>query len=109
MRGKHAISVGDADMPAPTGWRWVKLSELARLESGHTPSRQHADYWDGGIPWISIPDARIHHGRRIRETAQTVTQKGIDNSAARLLPANTVCLSRTASVGYVTVMDRPMA
>lgn len=31
------------------------------------------------------------------------------NSAARLLPANTVCLSRTASVGYVTIMNREMA
>ncbi len=33
----------------------------------------------------------------------------MDNSAARVLPANTVCLSRTASVGYVVVMGRPMA
>ena len=34
---------------------------------------------------------------------------GLANSAARLLPAGTVCLSRTASVGYVTIMGRPMA
>src|SRR5262249_35825818 len=34
---------------------------------------------------------------------------GIDNSSARILPANTVCLSRTASVGYAVVMGRPMA
>lgn len=34
---------------------------------------------------------------------------GIENSSARVLPANTVCLSRTASVGYVVVMGRPMA
>jgi type I restriction enzyme S subunit len=33
----------------------------------------------------------------------------LENSAARLLPAGTVCLSRTASVGYVTVMEKPMA
>jgi type I restriction enzyme S subunit len=34
---------------------------------------------------------------------------GIANSSARVLPENTVCLSRTASVGYVVVMGRPMA
>ena len=34
---------------------------------------------------------------------------GIANSSARILPENTVCLSRTASVGYVVVMGRPMA
>ncbi|HLT35325.1 MAG TPA: restriction endonuclease subunit S, partial [Enhygromyxa sp.] len=38
-----------------------------------------------------------------------VTQAGLDNSSARLLPAGTVCLSRTASVGHVVVMARPMA
>jgi type I restriction enzyme S subunit len=38
-----------------------------------------------------------------------VTPLGLENSAARLLPANTVCLSRTASVGYVVIMGKPMA
>ena len=109
IEGGFALSVGDADMPAPPGWTWHKLTDIARLESGHTPSRSQESYWNGPIPWISIPDARRHHGGWITETAQMVTQEGIDNSAARLLPKGTVCLSRTASVGYVTVMGRPMA
>jgi len=58
------------------------------------------------VPWIGIPDARRNHGARITTTAQTVTPQGLANSAARLLPKGTVCLSRTASVGYVTVADR---
>ena len=40
---------------------------------------------------------------------QTTNELGISNSSARVLPINTVCLSRTASVGYVVVMGRPMA
>ena len=96
-------------MPAPSGWRWAPLVEVARLESGHTPSREHPEYWDGGISWIGIKDARTHHGQTITDTFQTVTKAGIANSAARILPKNTVCLSRTASVGYVTVMGREMA
>ncbi len=96
-------------MPNPPGWCWIELQQVARLESGHTPSRKYASYWDGGIPWIGIKDARNHHGRRIFETLQTVSQEGLANSAARLLPAGTVCLSRTASVGYVLVMGDSMA
>lgn len=42
-------------------------------------------------------------------TSECINQLGIDNSAAVLLPAGTVCLSRTASVGFVTIMGRPMA
>ncbi len=45
----------------------------------------------------------------LSDTQQHVTQLGIDNSSARVLPAGTVCLSRTASVGYVVAMGRPMA
>jgi len=109
INGRFALSVGPSTLPAPAGWTWMKLTDVARLESGHTPSRQHPEYWDGDIPWIGIKDAREHHGVVIFSTAQTVTQAGIDNSAARVLPEGTVCLSRTASVGYVTVMGRPMA
>ncbi|MBV9493630.1 MAG: restriction endonuclease subunit S, partial [Acidobacteria bacterium] len=94
---------------APDGWRWTALSDIARLESGHTPSRRSPEYWDGDIPWIGIRDATENHGRTLNGTQQTVTQAGIDNSSARVLPAGTVCLSRTASVGYVVVMGKPMA
>jgi type I restriction enzyme S subunit len=105
----QVLAVGDPQLPAPDGWKWVSLTEVARLESGHTPSRKHPEYWDGDIAWIGILDAGEHHGGRISKTRQTITPKGIENSAARLLPKNTVCLSRTASVGYVVIMDREMA
>jgi type I restriction enzyme S subunit len=95
--------------PAPDGWQWSSLTDLARLESGHTPSRRHPEYWGGTIPWISISDARAHDGKRIEDTEEKTNELGIENSSARVLPKNTVCLSRTASVGYVVVMARPMA
>lgn len=107
--GKYAIAIGIPDKPLPKGWKWVRLSDVATMATGHTPSRLHAEYWDGEIAWIGIKDAREYHCRRINSTFQTVTQAGIDNSASVILPRNTVCLSRTASVGYVTIMDRPMA
>jgi type I restriction enzyme S subunit len=107
--GDCALAVGAGSRTPPSGWQWHLLTSLARLETGHTPSRKHPEYWDGDIPWIGIRDATGNHGRTIYDTEQHVTQAGIDNSSARLLPQHTVCLSRTASVGYVVVMGRPMA
>jgi type I restriction enzyme, S subunit len=104
-----ALAVGMPSTPAPNGWQWTALTKVARMESGHTPSRKHPEYWGGTIPWIGIQDAKSNHGRRIRDTHQKTNELGIANSSARILPANTVCLSRTASVGYVVVMGRPMA
>lgn len=109
IRGSYALSVGMPDTPLPKGWRWTALSDVARLETGHTPSRRHPEYWGGDVPWIGIKDATENHGRMIEDTYQHTNELGIANSSARILPTNTVCLSRTASVGYVVVMGRPMA
>jgi type I restriction enzyme S subunit len=79
------------------------------LESGHTPSRKKPEYWNGDVPWVGIRDATENHGRVITSTKQRITEEGLNNSSARLLPPHTVCLSRTASVGYVITMGVPMA
>jgi type I restriction enzyme S subunit len=107
--GRFALAVGMPNLPSPRGWKWTPLSDVAQLESGHTPSRKHPEYWDGDVPWIGIKDAVENHGRTVFDTYQHVTEIGLANSSARLLPATTVCLSRTASVGHVVVMGRPMA
>ena len=107
--GHYALSVGKPATPMPKGWQWVPLTDVARLETGHTPSRRYPEYWEGDVPWIGIKDATSNHGRIISDTFQHTNELGIQNSSARILPTHTVCLSRTASIGYVVVMGRPMA
>jgi type I restriction enzyme S subunit len=107
--GHSALAVGIPPTSVPEGWKWVNLVEIAKMESGHTPSRSNPEWWGGDVPWIGIADARDHHERSILNTIQHTNSDGLANSAARLLPAGTVCVSRTASVGYVVVMGKPMA
>jgi type I restriction enzyme S subunit len=107
--GHGALAVGIPAVLVPEGWQWVNLVEIAKMESGHTPSRNHPEWWDGDVPWIGIADARDHHEQVILRTLQNTNVDGLANSAARLLPAGTVCVSRTASVGYVVVMGNPMS
>lgn len=108
----HSITpvvIGTPKDAAPTGWAWQRLSKLADLESGHTPSRKQPSWWGGEIPWISLPDIRALDGKVAMETKENTNALGIANSSARILPADTVMLSRTASVGFVSMMGRPMA
>jgi type I restriction enzyme S subunit len=93
----------------PRGCSWVLLTDMARLATGHTPDRDRPEYWNGEIPWISWTDIRSLEGTEATSTLQTITPLGIENSSAVLLPRGTVCFSRTASVGFVTVMGREMA
>ena len=93
----------------PEEWQCARMSEIAKLESGHTPSKREPSYWGGSIPWVSLFDTEGLQGREIFETAKMVTEEGLNNSSARLLPKGTVVFSRTATVGKTTVMGRDMA
>lgn len=109
FRGQVPFSSSPALREAPRGWAWHTLTDLARLETGHTPSRNRPDWWGGDIPWIALADIRRLDGEIAFETVETTNAEGISNSSARVLPADTVVLSRTASVGFVARMGRPMA
>jgi type I restriction enzyme S subunit len=105
--GRPPISIGAPSFGDSTGF--VNLCDIARLATGHTPDRDEPSYWGGSIPWISLTDIRTLDGTVATETLQNVTEEGIRNSSSVKLPPGTVCFSRTASVGFVTVMGSEMA
>jgi type I restriction enzyme S subunit len=97
----------------PKEWETAKLKFAARLESGHTPSRSNPEYWSNcTIPWVTLADVgKLRTGKvnYIQETEEMISETGLKNSAARLLPKGTVILSRTASVGFSAILEKPMA
>ncbi|MFF5213414.1 restriction endonuclease subunit S [Streptosporangium sp. NPDC000396] len=97
----------------PSSWPEVRLGLLARMGSGHTPSRSRPDWWvNPTIPWITTGEVRqIRNDRQevITETREKISELGLANSAAELHPAGTVVLCRTASAGYSAVMGVDMA
>ncbi len=95
----------------PAHWDVTKMKWVAKMESGHTPDKKIAEYWDNGdIPWVSLNDTSyLKDHDYISETAYAVTQLGIDNSSAHLLPPNAVVFSRDATIGRCAITTRPMA
>ena len=90
----------------PANWHVVLLRLVARLESGHTPSRSKPEYWvqsECVVTWFTLADVwQLRSGKQLYlgDTKERISEIGMANSAARLLPAGTVVLSRTASVGF---------
>ncbi|MEJ2816406.1 restriction endonuclease subunit S [Caulobacter sp. CCG-8] len=110
VEGGVALRINGREPALPDGWSWQSLLRLAKQETGHTPSRATPAYWDGGVPWVGVKDAASHHGRVINDTLQTISESGLENSSARILPVGSVLLCRTAaSIGYVCRLGRPMA
>jgi type I restriction enzyme S subunit len=101
------VSLGKPTFGNPANF--VLLSSVATMATGHTPDRNRREYWNGGIPWIGLTEIRDLNGSIASETRENVSEKGIKNSSSVKLPKGTVCFSRTASVGFVTVMGREMA
>lgn len=66
-----------------------KLSEITKSCGGGTPSKAHPEYWNGGIPWVSSKDMKSMY---IGDSQMHITQEGVDNSAAKLLPIGTILL-----------------
>lgn len=97
----------------PSLWPVVPLRKVARLGTGHTPSRNRPEYWENcTIPWVTTEDLTARKGTGLEpltETRQKISELGLANSAAQLHPPNTVMLSRTASIGHVVRIGRRMA
>ena len=88
-------------------WEQRKLGELIQLGgSGGTPSANNPDYYGGDIPFLSIADI---NGRDITNTAKTLTDEGLQNSAAWIVPSGAVSLAMYASVGKVGIIRQDTA
>ncbi|MGK7096797.1 restriction endonuclease subunit S [Acinetobacter baumannii] len=93
----------------PKEWKYDLLDKFAVRCSGHTPSQSFPEYWDGGIKWISLADSNRLDKGYIFNTSKEISEEGVKNSSAVLLPAETVVLSRDAGIGKSAVMYEPMA
>jgi len=93
----------------PEGWKEVLLDSITKRGSGHTPNKEHPEYWNGGIKWVSLADSSKLDDRYIFSTEKEISSLGIENSSAVLHKAGTVILSRDAAVGKSAILAFDMA
>ncbi len=95
----------------PEGWRVERIKRVAKMESGHTPYRQNEEYWiDCNIPWVSLNDTKyLKNHDYISDTLHQISELGMANSSAHLLPTGAVIFTRDATIGLAAITTRPMA
>ena len=85
-----------------------RLEELFDLQMGKTPSRNNNDYWrDEGNKWISISDLS-QCGKYISMTKERISDKAVEETGIREIPANTVIMSFKLSIGKTAITSEPM-
>lgn len=93
----------------PSSWEWTVIKELGGVVSGATPSTKVRDYWDGDVIWFAPSDLTGYKQKFIARGAKTLTEEGLANSSARIIPAGSVMFSSRAPVGYVAINSVPAA
>ena len=77
--------------PVPESWEVCKVGDVAKIQSGGTPTREVAENWIGGtIPWVKTGEINYCV---IHETEEKITPTGLANSAARLFPKGTLLMA----------------
>lgn len=92
----------------PDSWAWAVMEELGEVIAGGTPSTKEPEYWGGKINWISPSDLSRYSSKFISRGAKSLSEKGLLNSSAKMMPAGSVHFSSRAPIGYVVISANPM-
>lgn len=80
----------------------IKLGEICNFQSGGTPSKNNSEFFDGTIPWVTTTSL---NGSKIdeRNAVTWITEKAIKESAAKIVPANSIMVGTRVGVGKVAI------
>lgn len=85
-------------------WEQCKLGNMADIIGGGTPSTSNDDYWDGDIDWYA--PAEIANQIYVSSSERKITQKGYENSSAKMLPVGTVLFTSRAGIGKTAILRK---
>ncbi len=97
------------DDKLPLGFKIFKLSEIAEISGGSTPSRDKTEYWGGDIPWLTPTDVTNHDRINLSHTKESITKIGLKNISNRLYSPGAILYCSRATIGYAIINDVPMA
>jgi len=92
------------DGPDYPDWEEKRLGKIADIVGGGTPETARPEYWNGDVDWFTPTEikSKYAYGSRRR-----ISEKGLRNSSAKVLPAGTLLLCTRATVGTISIAARP--
>jgi type I restriction enzyme M protein len=84
--------------------------EIFDIKSGGTPDSENDSYWNGSISWATLVDLpQENHISAITSTKRTISEFGLKNSSANLLPIHSILVSSRATIGRVAINEIELA
>lgn len=85
-------------------WEKTRLSKVAEIEGGGTPSTAVPEYWDGTVDWYT--PAEIGDEVFVNQSIRKITDLGLQKSSAKMLPVGTVLFTSRAGIGKTAILAR---
>ena len=86
-------------------WKEYKVEDFCEVIGGGTPSTKEESYYGGSYSWITPRDLTNHKNRFISKGERNITELGLRNSSARMLPKNSILLTSRAPIGYLAIAE----
>ena len=102
--GHEQVDVKDG---VPEGWQTPTLNDVCDAIGGGTPSTGRPEYWDGDVVWVTPTDVTRNDCLVLLDSEKKITDAGLANSSAKLVPPDTILMTSRASIGFFALMDRP--
>ena len=85
-------------------WTTGTISDLGTVVGGSTPSKSKPEYYtESGIAWITPKDLSINKSKFVSHGENDITELGLKNSSAAIMPEGTVLFSSRAPIGYIAI------
>jgi type I restriction enzyme S subunit len=103
-RNSTGVKIDDG---LPEGWASQPIATISDCVGGGTPSTSMPAYWvDGDITWVTPTDVTRNKHFILLDSERKITEAGLQNSSAKLVPAHTVLMTSRASVGFFAIANR---
>ena len=91
------------------GWEIKTLGDVSEIMNGGTPDTTVPKFWDGQNLWITPKDMGKMEGIYVDDTLRKITDDGLKNSSAKILPPNSIILSSRAPIGHLAINTKPIS
>ena len=91
-----------------TEWKKIKISDIAEVIGGGTPSTKQPEYWGNDVPWLTPKDLSGYNKRYISNGERNISNEGLKNSSTRILPKGSILLTSRAPIGYLAIAEQDL-
>lgn len=90
----------------PEGWYITTIDQICDTIGGGTPSTSISEYYENGdIKWVTPSDLTKNGSIILLDTEKKITEQGLKNSSAKMVPPNTILMTSRASIGYFALCE----